>query len=877
MNQLIVRAAEVLRTTFGYDSFRPGQEDILGAVLRGRDVVGVLPTGGGKSLCYQVPALLFPNMTVVVSPLIALMKDQTERLQTRGVAAAAIHGGMGAGDINNIIHEAHSGRIKLLYVAPERLESVTFRRQLRTIPISLLAVDEAHCISEWGHDFRPAYQNITSLFEDRARIPILALTATATPDVRADIVRSLGLTDAVEIVRGFDRPNLSFCVERTAAKIEFLTRTLRTHPNESAIIYCGSRRRVESVAEDLRRRGIAAEGYHAGMPSRERSDVQDRFLNGSTPVLAATNAFGMGIDKANVRHVFHTDLTLTLEAYYQEAGRAGRDGQPSTCTLIYQPEDRRLMEFYIAGTYPERKHVHDVYTYLCDRAQLPLGSSVDTPILADAASIAVAVHMPVAEVGGVLNVLERSGIVVRTTPTGSARLQMRTSAARLEEFAAGSPPERRLVADAIARLMAGRDVGANVDISLSELLRRTAITAHEFSETMRTMQIARLIRYMPPNTGGGIVISSERVVPSALPIDWDTIHTRRAHAIQKLEVMVRYAETRQCKRNFILSYFGDPSTSGTCGTCSSCKGSVAQRAVSERHMAIIVSLIRTVWQLHSRYGRHVVVDVVTGTVSERVTANRLDRCVTWGSHRERSRHEVLEALDEALDHAWLVRTADLYPTIGVTEEGMKIARPLPSPLRYEAKTSATDTSAAFDALMAFRERVSERDGAAELTLAGQEELRRIAADAPNSIEDLVPGKHGSGLFLARYGAEIIQVLKDVGRADVRAVPKVRADDDSTMIAALVRPGWTLHQVARAARMTPPAAAQAIQRAVEAGLDIRREELVHDDLYQDVLDYLRHHRFAKLRHVREHVGEDVDLAILRVALAFARRDLYSEDT
>ncbi|HLP27206.1 MAG TPA: RecQ family ATP-dependent DNA helicase [Candidatus Didemnitutus sp.] len=877
MNQLIVRAAQVLRETFGYDTFKAGQEDILNVVLRGKDVVGVLPTGGGKSLCYQVPALLFPHMTIVVSPLIALMKDQTERLRSLGVPAASIHGGMSAGEINNVIHEAHSGRIKLLYVAPERLESATFRRQLRTIPISLVAVDEAHCISEWGHDFRPAYQNITSLFEDRARIPILALTATATPDVRADIARSLGLHDAVEVVRGFDRPNLSFRIERTAAKIEYLTRTLRTHPNEPAIIYCGSRRRVESVAEDLRRRGVAAEGYHAGMSSRDRSDVQDRFLNGSTNVLASTNAFGMGIDKSNVRHVFHTDLTLTLEAYYQEAGRAGRDGQPSTCTLIYQPEDRRLMEFYISGTYPERKHVADVYTYLCDRAQLPPGSSSDTPILADAASIAVAVHMPIAEVGGVLNVLERSGIVVRTTSSGAARLQLRTSAPRLAEFAAASPPERRLVADAIARLMAGRDVGANVDFSLSELLRRTAITAHEFSETMRTMQVARLVRYIPPNTGGGIVISSERVAPSMLPIDWETIHTRRAHAIQKLEVVVRYAETRQCKRNFILSYFGDPSTTGTCGVCSSCTGSVSARSVSERHMDIIQSLIQTVWQLHSRYGRHVVVDVVTGTVSEKVTQYRLDRCVTWGSHRSRSRHEVLEALDEALDHAWLVRTADLYPTIGVTEEGMKIAGPLPTPLGYEARPSEADSSVALNALLALRERVSARDGTAESTLAGREELQRIAADNPRMVTDLVPGKHGSGLFLARYGAEIIQVLKDVGKAEIQSVPKVRADADATMIAALVRPGWTLHQLARAARMTPPAAAQAIQRAVEAGLDIRRDELVHDGLYQDVLDYLRHHRFAKLRHVREHLGEDVDLAVLRVALAFARRDLYSEDS
>jgi len=876
MSSLLTRASNVLLSTFGYSSFKPGQEDIVNAVLRGRDVVGVLPTGGGKSLCFQVPALLFPHMTVVVSPLIALMKDQTERLQSRGIAASAIHGGMNAGDINNVLHEAHSGRVRLLYVAPERLESTTFRRQLRTVSISLLAIDEAHCISEWGHDFRPAYQNITTLFEDRARIPILALTATATPDVRADVIASLGMTDAVEIVRGFDRPNLAFGVERTAAKLEYLTRTLRSHPNEAAIIYAGSRRRVESVTEELRKRGIDATGYHAGMPSRERSDVQDRFINGTSPVLVATNAFGMGIDKANVRHVFHTDLTLTLEAYYQEAGRAGRDGSAATCTLLFQPEDRRLMEFYISGTYPERKQVEDVYNYLCDRAQLAVGSSSDTPVLADVSSISVALHMPSTVIGGVLNILERGGILARTNAQGATRIQLRTSAARMAEFANSAPPERRLVAETIARLVAGKDVGADVDLSLPELLRRTAITPHEFSETMRSLQLARLVRYVPPQSGGGVVITGPRVVSHSLPLDMERIHVRRERAVQKLEVMIRYANTRQCKRNFILSYFGDVSSSGTCTRCSSCLGSATSRVVSERHQAIIHSLIHTAWQLKGRYGRHVLVDIVTGTMSERVVSNRLDRCTTWGALRERSRAEVLEALDEALDHAWLVRTADLYPTIGVTEEGVAMASPLPKVLPYEARSVVSDSSATFDALLAMRERIALRDDVTETTLATRDELLRVAQDRPTRIDALVPGSHGSGLFLARYGAEMIRAIDDARASEVRAVPKIRADDDSTMIAALVRPHWTLHQLARTARMTPAAAAQAIQRAIEAGLDVERGSLLPDELYTDVLSYLRHHRFAKLRHVREHVEKDVDLALLRVALAFARRDLYSGD-
>lgn len=873
MSAALDRARQHLREYFGYETFRPGQEDIIRAVLSGADVVGVLPTGGGKSVCYQIPALIFPHLTLVVSPLIALMRDQTERLRQRGIAAAAIHGGMAAGDVNNALHEAHAGRIRLLYVAPERLESTTFRRQLRTIPLSLLAIDEAHCISEWGHDFRPSYQSIVSLFDDRVRVPILAVTATATPDVRNDIRTSLKLTSPIEIVRGFDRPNLSFLVERTAAKAEALTQLLKPHPNDAAIVYCGSRRRVETLADDLRRRGVAAEAYHAGLQSRIRTEVQDRFVSGSTPVLVATNAFGMGIDKADVRRVVHADLTLTLEAYYQEAGRAGRDGSPAACTLLYQPEDRRLMEFYIASTYPERSQVADVYEYICDRAGVPQGGIATAPVLADAPSIASTIHLPVATVQGVLTLLERAGVMLRASAHGSTRLQLRTHGDRIAELASHAPVERRAVMDALARVCSGRDIGAEIDIAPLELMKRTAITAHEFSETMRTLHVARLIRYVPPQQDGGIVMASARVHAEQIPLDWEALHERRSHAIQKLEVVVRYAETRQCKRNFILSYFGDPTSHGVCGRCSACTGSTAKRTLNSRQTSAIEELIRTAWQVRGRFGRHVLVDIVQGSISERVTQHRLDRCATWGVLRERTRHELLEALDVALDMGWLVKTADLYPTIGVTEEGMRVPADLPAQLRPAAAAQA-ESGGLFDALLAWRERVAARDDVPETTLVHRNELERIAEDAPTRIDALQPGRHGSGLFLARYGNEIVRCIDAFRTVQSRAIPKVRSDDEAVLLAGLVRPGLSLQDVARSARRTPPAAAHALQRAIEAGLSVDRHDLVDDRLFEEVYSYLRHHRFAKLRHVREHVGEDVDLAVLRLAIAFARRELFS---
>jgi ATP-dependent DNA helicase RecQ len=427
--------------------------------------------------------------------------------------------------------------------------------------------------------------------------------------------------------------------------------------------------------------------------------------------------------------------------------------------------------------------------------------------------------------------------------------------------------------DVLARFCAGRDIGAEIDISPSELMKRTAITPREFSETMRSLHVARLIRYVPPQQDGGIVITSERVPSEHLPLEWQALHERRSHAIQKLEVVVRYAETRQCKRNFILSYFGDATANGTCGRCTSCIGQTSKRKLTDRQASAISELIRTAWQVQGRFGRHVLVDIALGSISERVTQHRLDRCATWGALRDRTRHELLEALDVALDMGLLVKTADLYPTIGVTEEGMRSAEPLPSPLRA-VTTSSHAASGLLDALIAWRERVAARDEVPESTLVHRDELERIAQDAPSRVEALQPGRHGSGLFIARYGAELIQCLSDTQQVQERAIPKVRCDDESVLVAGLVRPGVTLHDVARSARKTPPATAHALQRAIEGGLTIERHDLVDDRLYEDVYEYLRNHRFAKLRHVREHVGEDVDLAVLRLAMAFARRDLYA---
>ncbi|MDD6697561.1 MAG: DNA helicase RecQ [Veillonellaceae bacterium] len=342
------RALALLKEYFGYKSFRPAQEPVVRSLLAGRDTVAIMPTGAGKSICFQIPALMLSGITLVISPLISLMKDQVDALVDAGVAATFINSTLTSAEWSARMNDIADGRYPLVYVAPERLETGAFQGITSRVPIAMVAVDEAHCLSQWGHDFRPSYQNIAPFIASLPRRPIVsAFTATATPEVRDDIIRLLGLSNPAVHVTGFDRPNLYFEVRRGEDKKKFTTNYVKKHADEAGIIYAATRKEVDRIYELLTKKGIAAGRYHAGLSDAERARAQDDFLYDNLQVIVATNAFGMGIDKSNVRYVLHYNMPKNLESYYQEAGRAGRDGEPGDCILLYAPQDVRTQRFLI--------------------------------------------------------------------------------------------------------------------------------------------------------------------------------------------------------------------------------------------------------------------------------------------------------------------------------------------------------------------------------------------------------------------------------------------------------------------------------------------------------------------------------------------------
>jgi len=572
-------AREVLQRYWGYPDFRPGQDTAVANVLSGGDSLTVMPTGGGKSICYQVPAMILPGVTLVVSPLISLMKDQVDNLEAVGLAATFLNSSLTGAEMNARLAGAEQGRYKLVYVAPERFDSESFQQRLAALNVSLLAVDEAHCVSEWGHDFRPSYLRLGRVRPLLGNPPIAALTATATEEVRRDIIRQLRLREPRVLVTGFDRRNLHWHVLRAkndSEKDRMLLKLLRGREG-SAIVYASTRKSVDALTALLRGSGISAVGYHAGLADRDRKSLQERFMRGETPVVVATNAFGMGIDKSDVRIVVHYNMPGNLEAYYQEAGRAGRDGQNSDCVLLHAYNDRFTHEFFIDIANPPRQAVEAVLRVMrrdADRTGL-----CTTPPDQIALELKGVVKSDKA-IGSAVRVLEEAGIVKGAQMGGQGiRLRLLATPQRISAELGGRETELNFLR-ALWKAGGGERVYKGAEIEWRALAR--AAGGESPVELMDRLQEGSFLEWQQANEGVWVI---DRQTPvNRLPVDWQTVEKKRENDLWKLQKMQIYAYTKDCRRGFVLQYFGDSAAMKHCGACDNClqegEGLAAQHGIS---------------------------------------------------------------------------------------------------------------------------------------------------------------------------------------------------------------------------------------------------------------------------------------------------------
>ena len=559
---------EILKEYWGYDAFRALQEEVINSVLEGKDTLALMPTGGGKSLCYQVPTLAKDGLCLVISPLIALMKDQVENLRKKNITAFSIYSGMSRAEVINTLKVATNSNCKFLYVSPERLETNLFKEYLPGMNINLVAVDEAHCISQWGYDFRPPYLRIASLREELNNVPVLALTASATKEVQDDICERLQFKEKNIFRQSFERPNLSYSVFKVDSKINKVIEILNKVQG-SAIVYCKSRKRTKEIAELLQLQNIVADFYHAGLPQEERNKRQEDWVKNKTRVIVCTNAFGMGIDKPDVRSVVHADIPDCLENYYQEAGRAGRDGQKSFAVLLYDDNDITELEGLAAIRYPSLDDIKNVYQSVANYLQIPAGSGAGDYFDFDINNFVKKFKLNSHTTVYALKALEQDNwLALNEQVFLPSKIKFTTNKEILYDFEKTHPD----LEPAIKALLRGYEGIFDFPTSISELvlIRLLKKDVEEIKKDLHQLHQYGVIQYEPQKDTPQLYFPRNRIKTEDLSINMDLYHKRKEKFVARVKNIIQYvSELVTCRSKMIGSYFGDNKLHN-CKVCDNC-------------------------------------------------------------------------------------------------------------------------------------------------------------------------------------------------------------------------------------------------------------------------------------------------------------------
>jgi ATP-dependent DNA helicase RecQ len=732
-----------LKQYFGFDGFLEGQDAVVRRIVAGEDICVVMPTGAGKSLCYQLPALVRPGYSLVISPLISLMKDQVDALRARKIPAAFINSTLSSSDQQAVLEQTAQGQLKLLYVAPERFRSHAFRQMLIQRPPDMLIVDEAHCISAWGHDFRPDYVRIGANVAKLNIAQVCAFTATATPVVRADISTQIGRPLA-PFITGFTRPNLAFTVTEASTneqKITIIKRLLKKDP-QPTIIYAATRKNIDKLGDELK-----CVRYHGGMTDGEREAAQNLFMTAECPVVAATNAFGMGIDRADVRRVIHYNIPGSIEAYYQEAGRAGRDGEDAQCILLLSQQDRHIHEFFIEMSNPPPFVVTALYNELLRRAE----SEENNHLEVTQTQLADHVHGAKGDqqISAALKILEKHQYLVRgfrQQNRGQLTLQRRAAEVR-QKFPEPNTQRAIFLHRIMAHFRAGLYEG--VEVAPTYLESVTGLNGEQVRRVLRALNGHEIV-WMPPFAGRGLTLSKPD--QRTLDIDFSEEQRRADQERKRLDDMFAYPRTPDCSQRYMVDYFGQKAGEWSCGACDRCRRveSGECRAPNESELALIKQILTGVHELRGRFGRNRIAQYLGGSRSREVVNVGLHRLQSYGILSHRSQPEILRLMDSLRDARCLETTGDVkYPRLQITSLGSELlagTKVVPmefadsasaksaAPRESDAPAGAGDSDL-YERLQKLRNQMAGRRGVPPFKVLNNGTLRELAARAPVTVEE----------------------------------------------------------------------------------------------------------------------------------------------
>ncbi len=656
-----------LKKHFNYDVFLEGQEHVISRILDGEDLCVIMPTGAGKSLCFQLPALLRERYTLVISPLISLMKDQVDSLREKGISAEYINSTLRPREQQAVINNTAAGRTKLLYIAPERLRSPDFLRLIQDLPPDLLVIDEAHCISQWGHDFRPDYTKIGAFAKQYEIKQVCAFTATATPVVREDIATQLD-RELQLFITGFTRPNLAFTVvncHNNAEKIKRIQSKLT--PRRPTIIYCSTRKNVETVAEQF-----GCIRYHAGMSDEERNDAQDHFISDECPIIAATNAFGMGIDRPDIRQVIHFNIPGSLEAYYQEAGRAGRDGEEAECLLLYGYQDKFTHEFLIEMNNPPPFIVLATYQTLLQLASDQNSDHLEIPVTGITAMVTGAKGDQ--QVSAALKILEKNDYLqrgYRSQNTGMIRVLKPIDTLLTET--SDQKTQRSIFTTRMINFH-GERLTEGLPCSYQDLSAITKLSEDQVRRVLRALN-GDLFEWIPPFSGRSISLTKPEV--RIAEIDFTETEKKINLEKKRLDDMLSYPQTRSCRQDFIIGYFGQKIPGWRCHACDRClSGSHGEkREPTPDEIELISTILQGVVELGGRFGKNKVSLFLTGSRSQDILKSGLHHYSSYGCLTTKSHQYVLGLMIALIDSQCIETTGDTkYPRVVVTALGRSVLK-----------------------------------------------------------------------------------------------------------------------------------------------------------------------------------------------------------